>query len=58
MNDFWKTIFIMLGLIGLYLLLVYSGGAAKISQAWGSVLVSETKQLQGGGTAAYATGNP
>jgi hypothetical protein len=54
-NDFWKMTFFALGLIALYLILVYSGGAALVSESWGRVIVSETKQLQGGGgTPVYA----
>jgi hypothetical protein len=50
----------MLGIIALYLILVYSGGAAKILAAVQSVVVNETFALQGGfqGPAAYAKGTP
>jgi hypothetical protein len=50
----------MLGIIALYLILVYSGGAAKILGAIQSVVVNETFALQGGfqGTPTYAHGTP
>lgn len=47
MDGFWRTIFIMLALIALYLLLVYSGGAAKVLGAIQSLTIGETKALQG-----------
>jgi di/tricarboxylate transporter len=43
----WQIIFVMLGLIALYLILVYSGGATKILTALGSVVSAQTKTLQG-----------
>lgn len=46
-GGFWGVIFTMLVLIGLYLVLVNSGGAAKVAAALESVAVNETKALQG-----------
>lgn len=47
MSGFWTTVFIVLGLIALYLVLVYSGGANQVLTALGSVTSNETKILQG-----------
>jgi hypothetical protein len=55
-----QVILTMLGIIALYLILVYSGGASKILAAIQAVTVNETFALQGGfqGPAAYAKGSP
>lgn len=47
MEGFWRTVFIILGLIALYLILVYSGGANQVLTALGGVTANETKILQG-----------
>ena len=49
MDGFWRTIFIMLMLIALYLVVFYSGGASAVLQTIGSVTSTETKVLQGRG---------
>jgi hypothetical protein len=46
-NSFWGTIFVMLLLIGLYIVVVHSGGASKVLGSIGSVTVNETQALQG-----------
>jgi hypothetical protein len=55
-----RVVLTMLALIALYLLLVYSGGAAKILDSISKTTVNETFALQGGfqGPAAYAKGTP
>jgi hypothetical protein len=45
-----------LGLIGLYLILVHAGGAAKVAEAIGKTTVNETVALQGGYSPTVANG--
>ena len=47
MRDFWKWMFLGLGLVALYLLLVNAGGAANLLSAFGSSLSGVYKTLQG-----------
>lgn len=47
MSSFWTTVLVILGLIALYLVLVYSGGATSVLGSIGSVTTQETKILQG-----------
>jgi di/tricarboxylate transporter len=47
MDGVWGTILVILGLIALYLILVYSGGATAVLGSIGSVTTQETKILQG-----------
>jgi hypothetical protein len=60
MSSWLRVVLVMLGLIALYLLLVYSGGAAKILGAVQNTVVNETFALQGGfqGSPTYAKGQP
>lgn len=46
-GGFWGVVFTMLMLIALYLVLVNSGGAAKVAEALGEVATNQTKALQG-----------
>lgn len=47
MDGLYKTFALMLGLIALYLVVYYSGGAAKVIDAMTNTLVQQTKSLQG-----------
>lgn len=47
MSSFWMTVLVILGLIALYLVLVYSGGASQVLGSLGSVTTQETRILQG-----------
>lgn len=47
MSSFWTTVLVILGLIALYLVVVYSGGATALINSIGSVTSNETKVLQG-----------
>jgi hypothetical protein len=55
MNQFWVAVLWILGLIGLYLVLVHAGGAAKITEAIANTTVNETIALQGGYAGAQKT---
>lgn len=46
-GGFWGVIFTMLFLIGLYLVLVNSGGAAAVAGALENIAVNQTRTLQG-----------
>lgn len=47
MDNLWRTLGFMLGLIALYLLVVNAGGSAQVLNAITNTTVNETKALQG-----------